>query len=86
MFRVDPETGKAKTIAKGAPFSNPYGLALGRHHKLYLADDVGKIFRVDIETGAVRAIARGKPLVNPTGLEKGPDGKLYDDRLQRRAR
>ena len=62
---------------QGAPFSNPYGLALGRHHKLYLADDVGKIFRVNIQTGAVRAIARGKPLVDPTGLEKGPDGKLY---------
>ena len=36
-----------KTIAEGRPFTNPYGLALGGHHKVYMADDKGAIFRVE---------------------------------------
>jgi hypothetical protein len=81
VFRVDSASGRAKTIAEGPPLVNPYGIALGGHHKLYLADDRegkgGAIFKVNTKTGAVRTLAKGTPLVDPTGLERGPGGKLY---------
>src|SRR4051795_13687704 len=52
VFRVNPKNGNVSTVVQGGSLVNPWGLALGRQGKLFLADDrensPGRIFKVNI--------------------------------------
>lgn len=84
VFRVNPTNGNVATVVQGGNLLNPWGLALGRRGKLFLADDQesssgnnGRIFKVNIANKSVRIVATGGKLVDPTGLQFGPGGDLF---------
>jgi streptogramin lyase len=84
VFRVNPTNGNVSTVVQGGNLLNPWGLALGKPGKLFLADDQesssgknGRIFKVNVAQKSVRIVASGGKLVDPTGLQFGPGGDLF---------
>lgn len=77
VVKLDPKSGKVKSVAQGAPLVNPSAITVGNNGKLLVSDDgANAIFRVDPGTGKVRKIASG-PFVFPFDLEQAADGTIY---------
>jgi streptogramin lyase len=78
---VDPATGDADYFSEGsAHFDNPYGVDIGKHRRLYAADDSikdGSITEVSLKTGNAKTLVKHHGLDTPTGLEMGPAGRIF---------
>ena len=77
VLNVDPATGDTGIFSGGTDhFVDPFGIDIGPHRKLYVADDgssaKGRIVRVSLKTAHARTFVKGHGLVNPIGLEMGP--------------
>lgn len=77
VLKLDPQSGKVRTVAQGAPLMNPSGITVANNGKLLVSDDgANAVFRVDPATGNVAPVASG-PFVFPFDLEQAADGRIY---------
>src|SRR3954454_17055334 len=77
ILKLNPQTGKVTTVARGAPLSQPSGITVANNGKLLVSDDgAAAIFRVDPASGNVREVASG-PFVYPFDLEQSKGGSIY---------
>jgi sugar lactone lactonase YvrE len=76
VMRVSP-AGAATFLAGGAPFSNPWAVAVEADGSLLVADEGAEaVFRVT-RSGVVSTIVKGAGLDDPVGIALAPGGKAY---------
>ena len=79
--RVDPASGAPATLASGAPFDDPIGIAVEASGQILVADESaaggpGALFRVDPASGARATLASGAPFSAPTGVAVEASGQI----------
>jgi sugar lactone lactonase YvrE len=75
--KLNPKTGRVKTVVQGDPLVNPSGITIANSGKLLVSDDgANAVFRVDPATGNVAPVASG-PFVFPFDLQQARNGTIY---------
>lgn len=82
VLRIDPATGGQTTIASGAPFLDPLGVAIEASGNLIVTDGFGgeSILRVDPALGTIAVLSTGLPYLSDpagVGLAVSSTGDIY---------
>jgi DNA-binding beta-propeller fold protein YncE len=82
VIRIDPVTGKQKSVASGNLLMHPAGITVSRDGTIFVAvpqtpgERPGRIVKIDVVTGAQESVSSGGMLACPTGVASAPDGDL----------
>jgi hypothetical protein len=83
VIRVDPVTGHQSRVSSGGYFLDPYGVGVGPHGEVYVAEqndltyDKGGVVQVNPATGDQKVLSVGKPFGNPEALTVAANGTIY---------